>query len=149
MLRPELFIVGLALMHFTCSLNHELLSILEHTLTGSRSKKCDLAVFGQDLMMDICHELQRPIILILGSTDADNVIKKSLIVPSSCLILLMFDRVSINDLKYLGDTLVKIIPIGAMYKAKNNEWRILAEDLEHQTLSFPVIFQKVNGKSHH
>ena len=136
-------------MHFTCSLNHELLSILEHTLTGSRSEKCDLAVFGQDLMMDICHELQRPIILISGSTDADHMIKKSLIVPSSCLILLMFDRVSINDLKYLGDTLVKIIPIGAIYEAKNNEWRILAEDLEHQTLSFPVIFQKVNGKSHH
>ena len=141
------FIVGLSLLAVASSINLELLSVLEYSLTGSESTKCDLAVFGQELAIDVDHELQRPMILSShGSTYVEYVIRKSLIVLSKCLILLMSDEVSINEMKYLADKFMNIKPTGVVYEVKN-EYRILAKEAENWNLPFPVILKKDNGKS--
>ena len=142
------FIVGLSLLPVASSINLELLSVLEYSLTGSESTKCDLVVFGKELAIDVDHELQRPMILSsLGSTDVEYVIRKSLVALSKCLILLMSDdEVSINKMKYLADKFMNIKPTGVVYEVKN-EYRILAEEAENWNWPFPVILKKDNGKS--
>ena len=141
------FIFGLSLLAVASSINLELLSVLEYSLTGSELTKCDLAVFGQELAIDVDHELQRPMILSShGSTYVEYVIRKSLIVLSKCLILLMNDEVSINEMEYLADKFRNIKPTGVVYEVKN-EYKILAEEGENWNWPFPVILKKDNGKS--
>ena len=90
MLEIRLFIVGLSLLHVVCSINLELLSILEYSLTGRESTKCDLAVFGQDFAINEYHYLNRPVIqLSNGSAVAHDAFKKS-----SCIILLLLLQMS-------------------------------------------------------
>ena len=142
------FIVGLSLLPVASSINLELLSVLEYSLTGSESTNCDLVVFGKELAIDVDHELQRPMIFSpLGSTDVEYVIRKSLVALSKCLILLMSDdEVSINKMKYLADKFMNIKPTGVVYEVKN-EYRIFAKDAENWNWPFPVILKKDNGKS--
>ena len=54
------FIVGLSLLAVASSINLELLSGLEYSLTGSESTKCDLVVTGGDIQL-----IPPPIRLIL------------------------------------------------------------------------------------
>ena len=148
MLELRLFIVGLSLLHVVCSINLELLSILEYSLTGRESTKCDLAVFGQDMAMDVEHELQRPMIFSSrGNRDAEYKIRRSLIILSNCLILIMGEEVSIKEMKNLAEKTMNIKPTGVVYEVKN-KYRMLAEDAGDLNWPFPVIFKKVNGKFH-
>ena len=143
------FYVGLLLAHVGCSINLELLSILEYSITEAESTKCDWAVFGQDLTLDEENELQRPLILSShGSTDSEYAIRKSLIVQANCIILFMSEEVySFNEMMQLAAKFQDIKPLGVVYEVKQ-EWRNLAEDTERQSWPFPIIFQHVNGKSH-
>ena len=148
MFKLKLFIMGLSLLQVACSINLEILSVLEYSLTGSESTKCDLAVFGQDLAMDIEPELQRPMILSSrGNRDAEYKIRRSLIILSNCLILIMGEEVSIKEMKDLAEKTMNIKPTGVVYEVKN-KYRMLAEDAGDLNWPFPVIFKEVNGKSH-
>ena len=141
------FVVGSLLLHVGSSINVETLSILEYSITESESTKCDLVVFGNDLRLDEENELQRPLILSFhGSTDAEHATRKSLNLLAKCVILFMSEEVySINEMIHLARKLQYIKPVGVVYEVKK-DWSILAEDIEHQSWPFPIIFQHVNGK---
>ena len=143
----HLLTVGLLLLPVASSISLEQLSVLEYSLTGSKSQKCDLVLIGPDLAVDVELEIWRSMIRLSSeSTYAKYVIRKALVALAKCLILVMSDEVSMHELKNLAENLMKIKPVGVVYK-ENNDLRFSANDVEHHSWPFPVIFEKVNGKS--
>ena len=101
----HLSVVGLLLLPVTSSISLEQLSVLEYSLTGSKSEKCDLVLIGPDLAFDLEFEIWRSMMRLSSeSTYAKYVIRKSLVALSKCLILVMSDKVSMHELKNLAET---------------------------------------------
>ena len=142
------FFVGSLLIHVGFSINLELVTFLEYSVTESESTKCDFAVLGQDLIMDEESESQRPLILNShGSTDAEYVVKKSLIVHAKCLILFLSEEdYAFNDMMHLAEQFQFSKPIGVVYRVKK-EWSNLSEDTKRRSWPFPIVFRHANGKS--
>ena len=136
----HLLVVGLLLLPVASSMSLEQLSVLEYSLKGSKSQKCDLVLIGPDLAVDV----ERSTIRL--SRERTYVIRKSLVALSNCLILVIRDEFSVLELKNLAENLMKIKPVGVVYEGKKH-LRLLANDVEHHTWPFPLIFEKVNGKS--
>ena len=107
-----------------------------------------MVLIGPDLAFDLELEIWRSMMRLSSETTyAKYFIRKSLVALSKCLILVMSDKVSMHELKNLAENLMKVKPIGVVYEERN-DLRFLANDVGHHTWPFPVIFEKVNGKSH-
>ena len=140
------FIVVFSLLHVSDSINLKHLSILEHSLEAT---KCDLALIGQDLATDGKIELQRGVILASsGGTFAEDVINKELVSLSNCLILLMSEKVSVNEMLHLATQIQYIKPVGVVYEVKKEMPRIV-KAIESRSLSFPIILHNNKGKFTH
>ena len=113
----HLLTVGLSLLPVASSISFEQLSILEYSLTGSKSEKCDLVLIGPDLAVDLELEIWRSMMRLSSETTyAKYVMRKSLVALSKCLILVMSDKVSMHELKTLAENLMKVKPIAVVYE---------------------------------
>ena len=146
------FLVSL-LLHVGLSINVKTLSILEYSLSESKSTKCDLVVLGKDLLNDLHEEkeLHHPLILIFNGTDVEYATMKTLNLLAKCLILFMSESShSLNEVRHLAKRLQYSKPVGVVYsyKVKKDLSIFEVEDGEDQNWPFPIIFQYVNGMYH-
>ena len=142
------FLVGLLLIQGGCSSESKLFSILEHSLTETESKECDLVFLGQDLTQDRENDLQRPLIISsAGSTNFEHVLTKSLFAMTNCLILSISEEYySLNDMMDLMEKFHFIKPVGVVYETKK-EWKNLTGDIKRRSWPFPIMLQQINGKT--
>ena len=144
------FLVSL-LLHVGLSINVKTLSILEYSLSESKSTKCDLVVFGKDLLNDLHEEkeLHHPLILSFNGsgTDAEYATTKTLNLLANCLVLFMSESShSLNEVRHLAKRLQYSKPVGVVYEVKKDLSIYKVE--EDQNWPFPIIFQYVNGMYH-
>ena len=121
-----LLCVGTFLIDAVAGVNVEYLSILEYSLTGDDSTKCDLAVIGQNIDIDVEDNIQRAVIYSNSNniSSQDIMLKKSLIILSKCLILFTSEEQgSVKEIMFFSKKVQSIKPVGVIYnimKARRN-----------------------------
>ena len=126
----QLFI-GFFILEPASSVDLIQLSTLEYSLTEAEETKCDLVVFGQDSAINEENDFNRPMIqLSFGRAVTDDAFKKS-----KCLILLMNEKVPLNEMMLSARKFKHLKPIGIIYEVKN-----LSVDADHKNWPFPILF---------
>ena len=129
--------VGFFLIDAMAAVNVEYLSILEYSLTGDESTKCDLACFGQNMDIDVEHNIQRAVIHSNSNniSSPDIILKKSLIILSKCIILFTSEeQISLKEMMHFSKKVQSIKPVGVIFDIKK-----AGSNFERMRWPFPII----------
>ena len=108
--------------------------------------KCDLAFVGQDLVIDEVTDLQHALIVVSSEIAfPKDVIERGLIILSKCIILIMSEEVSANNMLELGKIVLNEKHVGVLYELKRNG-SYEAENIMRRSWPFPIILERENGK---
>ena len=150
--------LGSLLLGAVNALNSEYFSILEKSLTEDESAMCDLVFFEQSLGFGDWHNFQRAITFVsnlsynkwnhsytscLPTHSLSDVIKE-LTIFSQCLVLVMNEKVTLKEMRYLAGQVQCIRPVGVIFHDEKTSWK----DFTGMRWPFPTIL-KSRGKYKH